>query len=208
MVALDVVDKNNVKVRDFQAAEGLFTKEPNPGIVHQVVVAQHAAQRYGTHKAKTRSEVSGSGQKPWRQKGTGRARAGMRTSPLWGASTIFGPVPHSHRKRVPKKLRRHALQAALQTKLVEGNFKVVTDFDLQLPKTKEAASLFERLGLGGKVLAVIQGDERNFQLAVRNLSHVKMVRPSGVDLLSLMEANAVVFSEASLIAFGECHPYE
>ena len=208
MPVLDVLDKNNVKVREAAAPEGLFIDEPKPHVVHQVVLAQLAAQRQGTHKAQTRGEASGSTAKPWRQKGTSRARAGSRKSPLWGNSVIFGPVPHSYRQGAPRQLRRLALRSVLQSKLQEGAIKVVTDFDLTTPKTKEAVEFLKRLSLDGKVLAVVLGDERNFQLAIRNLPHVKGVRPSGVDLLTLLESHTLLFTEASLKAFTECHPYE
>jgi large subunit ribosomal protein L4 len=208
MPVLDIVDKNNTKIRDANVPDSLFASEPNRDVVYQVAVAQFAARRAGTHKARNRGEATGSGQKPWRQKGTGRARAGMRTSPLWGRSVVFPPTPRDYRKRVPRRMRRLALQSVLQSKLQAGEIRVLDDYDLTTPKTKEAVALLNRLELGGKVLAVIVGDERNFQLAARNLPRVRIARPSGVDLLNLMDSDVVVFSEASLKAFGECHRYE
>jgi large subunit ribosomal protein L4 len=208
MPVLEVVDQNNVKIRDFVVSESLFATESNPEVVYQVVRAQRASQRQGTHAAQNRRVVHYSNQKPWRQKGTGRARAGMRSSPLWGNSVVFGPVPRSYRQRVPKKMRRLAFRSVLQSKLRAGQLKILSDYDLTTPKTKEAVALFNRLEIRGKILAVVIGDERNFHLASRNLPNFRAVRPSGVDLLSLMESNAVLFSEASLKLFGECHQHE
>lgn len=208
MAVLNVVDKNNAKVREAELSDSLFAAQPNADVVHQVAVAQMAAKRQGTHQTKNRRVVHYSNQKPWKQKGTGRARAGMRSSPLWGNSVIFGPVPRSYRQRVPKKLRRIALCSVMKSKLDSGELKVLTDYDLTTPKTKEAVALLNRLELKGKVLVVVVGDERNFHLASRNLPNVRTVRPSGVDLISLMDCDSLVFSEGSLKAFGECHNYE
>jgi large subunit ribosomal protein L4 len=205
MAVLDIVDKNNVKLRETGIDDSLLTSDPNADVVHQVVVAHQAAQRQGTHQAKNRRVVHYSNQKPWKQKGTGRARAGMRSSPLWGNSVIFPPVPRSYRQRVPKKMRWLAFRSVLGSKISAGEVKVLSDYDLTTPKTKEAVALLNRLGLHGKVLAVISGDERNFQLASRNLPNVRTARPSGVDLISLMDCDALLFSEASLKQFEECH---
>ena len=121
---------------------------------------------------------------------------------------MFPPVPRSYRQRVPKKLRQLAFRSVLSSKLKAGEVKVVADFDLTTPKTKEAVALLNRLELRGKVLAVIVGDERNFQLASRNLPNVLVARPSSVDLISMMNCDAILLSEASLQKFRECHPYE
>jgi large subunit ribosomal protein L4 len=208
MAVLDIVDKNNVKVREAEISDSLLTQNPNPDVVHQVVCAQRAAQRQGTHKAQNRREVHYSNQKPWKQKGTGRARAGMRSSPLWGNSVVFPPRPRSYRQRVPKKMRWLAFRSVLQSKVSSGEIKVLADFDLTTPKTKEAVALLNRLDLRGKVLAVVSGEERNFHLASRNLPNVRTVRPSGVDLIGMMDCDALLFSEASLKLFEECHRHE
>ena len=206
MPVLEIVDKNNVKLREAELPDSMITAEPNADVVHQVVLAQQAAKRQGTHKAQNRRIVHYSNQKPWKQKGTGRARAGMRSSPLWGNSVVFPPVPRSYRQRVPKKLRRLAFRSVLGAKVKAGEVKVVADFDLTTHKTKEVVALLNRLELRGKVLAVIVGDERNFQLASRNLPNVMVVRPGSVDLITMMDCDALLLSEASLQKFRECHP--
>jgi large subunit ribosomal protein L4 len=208
MAVLDIVDKNNVKVREAELSDALLAPEPNAAVVQQVVVAQQAARRRGTHAAQNRLVVHYSNQKPWKQKGTGRARAGMRSSPLWGNSVIFPPVPRSYRQRVPKKVRQLAFRSVLQSKVATGGIKVLADFDLTTPKTKEAVALFNRLGLHGKIVAVVEGPERNFQLASRNLPQIRTVRPSSLDLITLMDCDAILFSETSLKSFVECHRHE
>ncbi len=204
MPMLEVRDKENQIVGETEFPEAFIADGPNDAAVYYAVIAARAARRQGTHKTKTRGEVAGSGAKPWRQKGTGRARAGSRKSPLWGGGTVFGPEPRSHRKKCPRKVRALAFRSLMKEKLENEAIMVLSDFDLSTPKTKEAVRFVEHLNLKNqKTLAITAGNERNFFLACRNLVNVRILRYSSVDLLSVLESEIVLFSEESLKLFKE-----
>ncbi len=175
-MTLDVVNGQNDKVGSIDLDDEIFGGPVDEGLVWESVVQQNAADRRGTHATKTRGEVRGTGRKPWRQKGTGRARVGEVRNPLWRkGGTVFGPQPRSYAYALPAKVVRRALRAALIQQLRDGAVTVVEQLTLDEPRTRDAVELLARLGSGGRVLLVDLKPERNLELAVRNLPGVRAV---------------------------------
>jgi large subunit ribosomal protein L4 len=198
---VDVLDRSGKKVGDHDLDPAVFDVEVNPQVMHQVVVAGMAAQRAGTHSTKTRAEVSGGGAKPWRQKGTGRARHGSNRSPIWvGGGVAHGPRPREYDKRVPKKMKRLALRSALTDRAREGRVKVVDSLDFDRPSTKEAVDVLESIEAQGLVLLVLDGPPEAVQKSFRNLSHVKMTTPGRLGTYEVLAADWVVFTRAAVEA--------
>lgn len=177
----------------------LFGVEPNISVMHQVVTAQLAAKRAGTHSTKRRSEVRGGGAKPWRQKGTGRARAGSRNSPIWrGGGIAHGPKPRNYSQRTPKKMIRLALAGALSDRASEGNIIVVDEWNFERPKTKDASAALEAIGAQGKVLVVLGDDDGNAAKSFRNLPQVSCLHNSELNTHDVLDSDVVVFTKATL----------
>src|SRR5215471_4633166 len=171
MAMLDVKNLNNEVVGQIDLDDSVFAGPVNEGLMHLAVKQYLAGLRSGTHKTKTRAEVSGSGKKPWRQKGTGRARVGEIRNPLWRkGGTVFGPRPRDYEAPLPKKMFRAALKSALSLKLKENQLNVVEAFVLENHKTKAFAKTLAKLGLDRKVLVVDHQENANLSLAARNLS--------------------------------------
>jgi large subunit ribosomal protein L4 len=176
MPQIDIRNLNNEKVGTMELSERLFGAAVNKSLLHETVVMQRAAMRQGTASTKTRGEVSGGGKKPWRQKGTGRARAGSNRSPIWrGGAIIFGPRPRDYGYGFPKKKYRAALQGALSAKFAAGEVLVLDRLDGGTPKTGELADRFKALGLTRRVLVVVDGSEETFERAARNLPQVELI---------------------------------
>ncbi|MGY0836773.1 50S ribosomal protein L4 [Aerococcus urinaeequi] len=177
----------------------IFAIEPNENAIYDVVIMQQASLRQGTHKVKGRSEVSGGGRKPWRQKGTGRARQGSIRSPQWvGGGRAFGPTPRSYAYKLPRKVRRLALRSALSNKVAENNFIVVDELAFETPKTKLFQEVLNNLQVENKVLVVINKDNDNAQLSARNLPNVKVVDENNVNVYDLVNAEKVIITKAAL----------
>ncbi|MBT4092720.1 MAG: 50S ribosomal protein L4, partial [Nitrospinaceae bacterium] len=169
MSQVDVLDLDGKVVEQIELPESVFNGEVKLHLIHQMVKYQLAKRRAGTHSTLTRKEVSGTGAKPWRQKGTGRARAGDVKSPIWRSGGItFGPKPRSYKQRMPKKMRRGALMSALNLKLKEGKLKVIADFQFSEAKTKTAIDALNNLDAAGKTLLVSNEQQANFLTAVKN----------------------------------------
>jgi large subunit ribosomal protein L4 len=201
MASVEVLDQGGKKVGDHDLDPGVFDVEVNPQVMHQVVVAGMAAQRAGTHSTKTRAEVSGGGAKPWRQKGTGRARHGSNRSPIWvGGGVAHGPRPRDHDKRVPKKMKRLALRSALTDRAREGRVKIVDSLSIDQPSTKDAVEILESIGAQGLVLLVLDGPQEAVEKSFRNLSHVKMTTPGRLGTYEVLAADWVVFTRAAVEA--------
>jgi large subunit ribosomal protein L4 len=198
-----IIDGSGKSTGDRELPENLFGGEVNHAVLHQVVTAQLAAARSGTASTKTRSEVRGGGQKPWRQKGTGRARHGSIRSPLWvGGGTVFGPKPRSHAQRVPKKMRRAALRSALADKANDGAVWILDGFTE--PRTKSAAAALEAADIGGRVLLVLDGDDdhaRDVDRAFRNLDGVAFSLFGALSAYDVLVADAVLFTSAAFEAY-------
>lgn len=177
----------------------LFAVEPNIAVMHQVVTAQLAAKRAGTHSTKGRSEVRGGGAKPWRQKGTGRARAGSNNSPIWrGGGVAHGPKPRDYSQRTPKKMIRLALAGALSDRAAEGNIIVVDEWSFETPRTKDAAAALEAIGAQGKVLVVLDDGDGDAAKSFRNLPQVSCLHCAELNTHDVLDSDVVVFTKATL----------
>lgn len=198
-MTLDVVNGNNEKVGTVELADEVFGQPVKPDLIWASVVREQAARRRGTHKTKTRGEVSGSGRKPWRQKGTGRARVGEIRSPLWRhGGTVFGPVPRSYEYALPRKMERGALRSALTAKLRDGAVVVVDSLAVEEAKTRAARALFDRLGVPRPLLVLdVRPDERLVR-ATRNLPALRVVTTSRVTARDVMAARSIVTTPAAL----------
>jgi large subunit ribosomal protein L4 len=209
MAKIDVLDATGKKSGSRDLRADLFEAEVNVPLMHQVVVAGLAGLRAGTHSTKTRGEVRGGGKKPWRQKGTGRARQGSIRSPQWvGGGISHGPQPHGHEMRVNKKMKRGALRGALTDTLRSGKLVVVSELGLEEPKTSKAVELLEAIGLEGKVLLILEepSDAGIVEKSFRNLQNVKVAYAGGLGVYDLLLADRVVFTTAALDTLESAAP--
>ena len=198
-MTVDVVNSQNQKVGSVDVRDDVFGGRVKTDLIWESVTRQNASERRGTHATKNRALVSGSGKKPWRQKGTGRARVGEVRNPLWRkGGTVFGPQPRSYDYQLPRKVEKGALRAALAAKLQGGQVVVVDALSASEIKTKAAATLLKTLGIDGKALIVdVQPDEK-FALSVRNVAGVKMMPSNRVTARDVMDTRKVVLTQAAL----------
>jgi len=199
-MTVDVVNAQNQKVGSLDLRDEVFGGRIKTDLIHESVVRANAAERRGTHATKTRAMVSGSGKKPWRQKGTGRARVGEIRNPLWRkGGTTFGPQPRSYDYHLPKKVEKGALRAALSQKLRDGQVLVVDALSVTDIKTKAAAEMLRRLGIdGGKALLVDVKPEDKLTLSVRNIEGVRLLPSNRVSARDVMNTRRVVLTRAAL----------
>lgn len=198
-MTVDVVNSQNEKVGSLDLREDVFGGRIKTDLIHESVVRANAAERRGTHATKTRAMVSGSGKKPWRQKGTGRARVGEIRNPLWRkGGTVFGPQPRSYEYQLPKKVEKGALRAALAQKLRDGHVVVVDALSVSEIKTKAAAEMLNRLGIDGKALLVDVKPEDKLVLSVRNIEGVRLLPSNRVSARDVMNTRRVVLTRAAL----------
>jgi large subunit ribosomal protein L4 len=196
---LDVVNSDNQKVGAVDVRDDLFGGRVNGGLVWESVVHANAAERRGTHMTKNRALVSGSGKKPWRQKGTGRARIGSIRNPLWRhGGTVFGPQPRSYDFRLPKKVERGALRAALAHKLQSGAVVVVDELAVTEIRTKAAAELLSRLGVAGKAVLVDVVVDDKLSRSVRNIPGVSLVSSAKLTARAVVDAGRVVATKGAI----------
>jgi len=194
----DVVNEHNETVDAFELSDDLFAGPIATGLIWESVVHEQAGTRRGTHATKTRGLVSGTGRKPWRQKGSGRARVGEARNPLWRTGgTVFGPQPRSYDYRLPRKVERGALRAALRAKFEEGAVLVLSEFTIDEPKTRLAVELLDRLGVTGKALLVDVSPGSALERAVSNLPDVRLAASGRVTARDLANAGRVVMSRAA-----------
>jgi large subunit ribosomal protein L4 len=180
-------------------AETLFAAPINESLIHQAVVRQMAGRRLGTADTLTRGEVRGGGKKPWRQKGTGRARQGTRTAPQWaGGGVVFGPHPRTYEQKMPSKMRRTALRGVLSAKQADGAVRVVESFELAEARTRLMLERLASWNAEGKVLLVLASRDESVERAARNLRHVRMILADSLNVVDLLEADTVVFTRDSL----------
>jgi large subunit ribosomal protein L4 len=204
MATVDVRDAEGAVVGSKELPAEIFERPVNVPLMHQVVVAGGAAQRAGTHSTKTRGEVRGGGVKPWRQKGTGRARQGSIRSPQWpGGGIAHGPKPRDHSVRVNKKMKRAALHSALADTVASGKLAVVDTVRFEEPKTKSAAALLDALELTGRVLLVVEAPDEKVEKSFRNLPWVKIVYPGSLSTFDLLAADRVLFTTVAFDALVE-----
>ncbi len=199
MPTVDVIDSKKKKVGTVDLPNEVFGCKPHTTLVHEVVVMQRACDRQGTASTLRRGEVSGSGKKPWKQKHTGRARAGSIRSPVWRhGGTVFGPKPRSYAYGMPRKKYRAALQSALSAKLLEGSVVVVSDLTIELAKTKLLAKALAQLGVSGSTLLVIGDAGSNVVQAGKNLAHVTVLRPEELNVYDIVRCNSIVIPQSEL----------
>ncbi len=196
---LDVVNNENKKVGSVDVRDEVFGGRVNADLLWESVVHANAAARRGTHKTKNRANVSGSGKKPWRQKGTGRARVGSIRNPLWRhGGTVFGPQPRSYDFKLPKKVERGALRAALAQKLKDGEVVVVDALAAAEVKTKAAAELLTRLGITGNAVLIDVAVDEKLSRSVRNIPGVSLVASARVTARDILDATRVVATQGAL----------
>ncbi|MFD1472588.1 50S ribosomal protein L4 [Companilactobacillus mishanensis] len=187
-----------------EASDAIFGIEPNNNVVTDAVLMQRASMRQGTHDVKNRSEVRGGGKKPWRQKGTGRARQGSIRSPQWvGGGTVFGPTPRSYAYHLPRKVSRLALKSVLSQKAADGNMIVIDSVSYDKPSTKSFAQLLSTVGADDKALVVLEDGNDNVALSARNIDKVTVVAPEGVNVLDVISAKKLVVTQAALSKIEE-----
>jgi len=196
---IDVVNQQNEKVGSLDLRDEVFGGRVKTDLIHESVVRANAAERRGTHATKTRAMVAGSGKKPWRQKGTGRARVGEVRNPLWRkGGTVFGPQPRSYEYQLPRKVEKGALRAALSQKLRDGAVTVVDALTVGEIKTKTAAEMLRRLGADGKALLVDVKPEDKLVLSVRNIEGVRLLPSNRISARDVMNTRKVVLTRAAL----------
>ena len=196
---IDVVNNNNEKVGAIDVRDEVFGGRVNDGLIWESVVRQNAADRQGTHKTKTRGNVSGTGKKPWKQKGTGRAQVGDARNPLWRkGGTVFGPQPRSYDYSLPKKVERGALRAALAARLQDGSLVVVDVLAQDEVKTKTAAATLKRLGVTGRAVVIDVTLDINFAKSVRNIPGILFVPSGRLTARAVIDAGHVVATKSAI----------
>jgi large subunit ribosomal protein L4 len=196
---LTIVNAQNEKIGDLELKDEIFGGLVKSDLIWEAVVQENAGDRRGTHATKTRAEVSGSGKKPWRQKGTGRARVGEIRNPLWRkGGTVFGPQPRSYAFDLPKKVRRGALRAALAQKIADGTIVVVDALASEDRKTKPTAQMLARLGATGKTLLIDVTPDEGFAQSARNIAGVRLVASNRVTARDISDAGHVVATRGAI----------
>ncbi len=196
-VTLYNVDGKEVGVAEL--SDAVFGIEPHSHVLHQAVVMQQASERRGTHKVKGRSEVRGGGRKPWKQKGTGRARQGSIRSPQWkGGGIVFGPTPRSYAYKLPKKVRRLAIKSALSSKVKENEIIVLDQLTLDQPKTKQFTAIMKNLNVDRKALVVSAEYDDNVALSARNIPGIKFVAADGINVLDVLRYDKLIITKAAV----------
>ncbi len=204
MPKVTVYDMSGNKVDEIELSEAVFGIEPNEHVLHEAVVMQQASQRRGTHAVKTRSEVRGGGRKPWRQKGTGRARHGSIRSPIWvGGGVAFGPTPRSYAYKLPKKVRRLAIKSALSSKVRNEELVVLDQLTMEKPKTREMVQILKNLGADKKALVVGNSLDEVVYLSARNLPGVKVIGTDGLNVLDVLYHDKVIFTRDAVARVEE-----
>ena len=198
MANYDVLKVDGSKAGSVELNDSVFAIEPNNDVLFEAINLQRASLRQGTHAVKNRSAVRGGGRKPWRQKGTGRARQGTIRAPQWrGGGIVFGPTPRSYAYKMPKKMRRLALRSALSYKVQENALTVVDAINFEAPKTKEFKTVLANLEQPKKVLVVTESEDVNVALSARNIPGVQVSTAQGLNVLDLTSADSVVITEAA-----------
>jgi large subunit ribosomal protein L4 len=198
-MTVDVVNAQNQKVGSVELSDAVFGGRVKADLIHASVVRANAAERRGTHATKTRAMVSGSGKKPWRQKGTGRARVGEIRNPLWRkGGTVFGPQPRSYAYSAPKKVELGALQAALAQKAQDGDLVVVDALTIHIAKTRAAADMLKAIGITGKALLVDVQPDETLALSVRNIPGVSLRASSRITARDVIDTTKVVLTPAAV----------
>ncbi len=204
MPKVALYNTSGAQVGEIELSDSVFGITPNESVLHDAVVMQQASQRLGTHKVKNRSEVRGGGRKPWRQKGTGRARQGSIRSPQWvGGGTVFGPNPRSYGYKLPKKVRRLAIKSALSSKVLASEIIVLDELILSAPKTKEMATILSTLNADRKALIVDKEFNEVVALSSRNIPGVKFVSADGINVLDVLSFDKLIITKEAVAKVEE-----
>ena len=204
MTKVSLFKQDGSQIGEIELNAAVFGVEPNEDVIFDAVIMQRASLRQGTHAVKNRSAVRGGGRKPWRQKGTGRARQGSIRSPQWvGGGTVFSPTPRSYSYKLPKKVRRLALQSVLSQKVLEGKLVVVDELSFAAPSTKEFKSVLNNLKVDAKTLLVLEGTNANAYFSARNLANVKVIDEGNVNVLDVVNFDTLVITKAALSTVEE-----
>ena len=199
MPKVTLFNQDNSKNGEVSLNDTVFGIEPNDSVIFDAVLMQRASMRQGTHAVKNRSAVRGGGKKPWRQKGTGRARQGSIRSPQWvGGGTIFGPTPRSYAYKLPRKVRRLAIKSVLSQKVLDEGLVVVNELKFEQPRTKAFAEVLSNLDVNSKVLVVLEDDNANAALAARNLKNVTVIPAKGLNVLDVINNDKMVITKGAL----------
>ncbi len=206
MPSTTLFSKSGAELGTVELNEVLFNAPINEALIHQAVTAQLAGRRLGTSNTKTRGEVRGGGAKPYRQKGTGRARQGSRSSPHYkGGGVVFGPHPRSYEQRLPKRMKRAALHGALTAKYGDGAIRVVDELGLDAPKTRDLAGYLTALQANGRVLVVATGNDANLEISARNLPQVIVIRADSLNVVDVINADTLLITQLSLDTMSEVY---
>jgi large subunit ribosomal protein L4 len=206
MAQTTLYDKTGKDVGSVELSDELFAAPVNVAVLHQVVTAQLAGRRMGTHDTKTRGEVRGGGKKPYRQKGTGRARQGTKSAPHYrGGGAVFGPHPRSYEQRLPKKMRRLALRGALTAKLGDEAIRIVDAFALERVKTRDFAGILTALNATGRILIVAPASDEQLRLSARNLPTVEVILADSLNVVDLIKADTIVIEQPALARMEEVY---
>jgi large subunit ribosomal protein L4 len=206
MPSTTLYDKTGASLGDLELNAELFDAPINEAVLHQVVTAQLAGRRTGTHDTKTRGDVRGGGKKPYRQKGTGRARQGTPTAPHYrGGGAVFGPHPRSYEQRLPRKMRRLALRGALTAKLGDEAIRIVDAFGLEAIKTHDVVTILAALKATGRVLVVAPNGDEKLRLSARNLPTVDVILADSLNVVDLVNADTVVIEQPALARMEEVY---
>jgi len=197
---LKVWNQEGKIVGEIELDEKIFDGDINYSLIHQAVVTYLANQRRGLASTKTRGEVKGSGRKPWRQKGTGRARVGSIRSPLWrGGGVVFGPKPRDYSKKFPQRMRNMALKSALNAKLKDNQIMIIQDINIDEPKTKKAVEILKNLNLNGERIRIVKEKiDKNLKLALRNLERVELEKADSLTTYTALDCKKLIITEKSL----------
>lgn len=199
MPKVTMFNQTGAQVGEIELADAVFGIAPNEHVLFDAVMMQRASLRQGTHKVKTRSEVRGGGRKPWRQKGTGRARQGSIRSPQWrGGGIVFGPTPRSYSYKLPKKVRRLAIKSALSTKVLEQSMLVLEDLALNAPKTKDMVTVLQGLSVQKKVLIVTADLNENVALSARNIPGITVIAANEVNVIDVLHHDTLIMTKAAV----------
>jgi large subunit ribosomal protein L4 len=206
MPQTNIYDRTGKAVGSLELSDELFAAPVNAAVLHQVVTAQLAGRRTGTADTKTRGEVRGGGKKPYRQKGTGRARQGSTSAPHYrGGGTVFGPHPRSYEQRLPRKMKRLALRGALTAKFGDDAIKVIDTFGLEAIRTKDLAGVLSALEATGRVLVVSVGRDQTLELSARNLPTVEIILADSLNVVDLLKADVILIEQPSLARMQEVY---
>ncbi len=199
-------DRTGASIGSVELPDELFAAPVNAAVLHQVVTAQLAGRHLGTHDTKTRGEVRGGGRKPYRQKGTGRARQGSRRAPHFaGGGVVFGPHPRSYEQRLPRRMKRLALRGALTSKFGDDAIRVIDTFGLEAIRTKDFVGVLDALSATGRVLVVAPARDEKLELSARNLPRVEVILADSLNVVDLLKADVVLIEQSALARMEEVY---